>query len=139
MIEYIELQDGSLLDGGDTVPRSGANARYIEVMKNVANGVATISPWAGSQREADYKVAFFTNSVQAFMNAEAGKYGYNDMFTAVGYATSTDSKFGPEGVAFRDWRDNVWNICYSLLDDWRNGGIEPTVEEVISSLPTFSV
>ena len=73
------------------------------------------------------------------MDAEARRYGYDDIFTAISYATSTHPKYGPEGVAFRDWRDTLWDVGTGLLTDWKNGGAEPDVLEVIASLPAFSV
>lgn len=88
---------------------------------------------------AAHKELMFTIGVQAHMDAVAQSYGYDNIRSAVSYATSTDINFGPEGVAFRDWRDEVWNICTSLLNDWQNGGAEPTLSDVIEGLPAFVV
>ena len=85
------------------------------------------------------KVELFKDAIQGHMDSVAQYYDYDSIFTAVSYSTSTHEKFGPEGVAFMDWRDTIWDICFSLLDDWYAGGSEPYIDEVISSLPAFSV
>lgn len=81
------------------------------------------------------KQKYFTASVQVHLDTEAAKRGYDSIFTAISYATSNHPTFGPEGVAYREWRDDVWTICHALLSDWLAGGDEPTIDEVLNSLP----
>tara|TARA_R110000772_G_scaffold268703_1_gene397728 strand:- start:431 stop:856 length:426 start_codon:yes stop_codon:yes gene_type:complete len=84
------------------------------------------------------KVKVFTELVQNHLNSVARESGYDDIFTAISYATSSHATRGPQGVAFRDWRDTVWDTCNVLLGTWQTGGTEPTLEEVLAALPTFT-
>jgi len=79
----------------------------------------------------------YIEAAQLFMDQEASKLGYDSIFTAVGYASSSHPTFGPEGIAFRDWRDNVWDKCFELLSVWEGGGEQPSISDVIDSLPLF--
>jgi len=79
----------------------------------------------------------YISAAQLFMDQEAGKLGYDSIFTAVGYVSSSHPVFGPEGIAFRDWRDSVWDKCFEILSLWEAGGEQPTISDVIDSLPLF--
>lgn len=86
----------------------------------------------------DSKIEYFTEKVQQHMDSEAARLGYDDIFTAVSYVTSTHPKYGPEGLAFRDWRDSVWTTCLGMVEAWLGGGPEPTLQEVYDALPVFT-
>lgn len=59
--------------------------------------------------------AALEGAVQAHLDARAMERGYSNILSAASYATSKSPKFGPEGVAYRDWRDAVWTYCYAQL------------------------
>lgn len=90
--------------------------------------------YAAFQKE---KISFIlTDAVQQHMDSKAKLYRYDDIRSAVSYATSTHPKFGPEGIAFRDWRDAVWTRCYEILAEVEAGERQiPTTEEIVAELP----
>lgn len=76
--------------------------------------------------------------IQRHLDATAQGYGYTNIFTATTYATSASPRFGPEGIAFRDWRDQVWLYGYQVIDDVKNDlRTMPTDSELIQELPAF--
>lgn len=76
--------------------------------------------------------------IQRHLDLTAQGYGYNNIFTATTYATSLSPKFGPEGTAFRDWRDVVWAVGYQIIADVKTGlRTMPTDDELIVELPPF--
>ncbi len=88
------------------------------------------------ERELTDKIIDIISSVQQHMDSVARSKGYDNIFTSCTYAGSNHPRFGPQGNACRDWRDAVWNHCFSVLDDVESGSrTEPTGEELISELP----
>ena len=76
--------------------------------------------------------------IQRHLDATAQGYGYTNIFTATTYATSLSPKFGPEGVVFRDWRDEVWAAGYQIIADVKNNvRTMPSDEELLTELPPF--
>lgn len=91
----------------------------------------SFDPSAPSQE--DYVAA-----VQAHLDARAKERGYDGILSAATYATSQHSKFGPEGVAYRNWRDAVWAHCYTTLAGVTAGTrTVPTEAELIAELPVL--
>lgn len=81
-----------------------------------------------------------TDSVQRHLDAKAKERGYDNIFTASTYATSKHPQFGPEGIAFRDWRDAVWDYCYQVMADVQAGKREiPMEAALIAELPVLSL
>ena len=76
--------------------------------------------------------------IQRHLDSTAQAYGYTNIFTATTYATSASPRFGPEGVAFRDWRDAVWLYGYQLIDDVKNDlRPMPSDADLLLELPPF--
>lgn len=76
--------------------------------------------------------------IQRHLDNTAQGYGYTNIFTATTYATSQSPKFGPEGIAFRDWRDQVWAAGYQIISDVKNGlRTMPSDDNLIQELPPF--
>ncbi len=106
---------------------------YADCTQEALNtAVAEYDPIADANGK---KVDLFTEAVQNHLDATAKTRGYDTLLSATSYLGSTTPLFAAEAIAFRDWRDDVWTICHALLDDWKNGGAEPTIEEVLTSLP----
>ena len=135
MKTYLEQEGGSLLEGGRSIPKG--HRFYSQALIEQVVGDATIVPYEVIPISSDEKVALFKSAVQSHMDYVAKSSGYDVIFTSISYVTSTHATFGPEAIAFRDWRDTVWDICYSLLADWQNGGDEPTIDDVINGLPAY--
>lgn len=78
----------------------------------------------------------YVDAVQALMDAEARTHGYDDIFTAIGYTSSTVGQFKAEAEACRDWRDAVWVSSNGYLADVMAGNAEVVpVAEFIAGLP----
>lgn len=76
--------------------------------------------------------------IQGHLDSTARSYGYTNIFTAITYATSLSPRFGPEGIAFRDWRDQVWLYGYQVIEDVKNDiRPMPSDEDLIQELPPF--
>lgn len=89
---------------------------------------------------AEEKIQVITNAVQDHLDKAVQALNYDNGFACASYATSSNLKFRAEAQSYVDWRDEVWAMCYSLLDDYQAGKIEmPTSDEVIAMLPEFVV
>ncbi len=76
--------------------------------------------------------------VQNHMDTKAQLYGYDHILSASSYATSTYEKFKTEGMAFKQWRDDVWGFLLTILANVNAGtNTIATEAELISSLPSF--
>ena len=75
-----------------------------------------------------------TATVQAYLDAECQKLGYDNGFACASYATSTVPKFRAEAQAYIAWRDAVWSYCYAQLDLY-NAGKRDIPTDIISELP----
>lgn len=78
--------------------------------------------------------------VQAHLDAQALALGYDNIFTAVTYATEPAvPKFQNDGIALRAWRSLVWAKCYEVLAEIDAGTREPLdAAQLLALLPTFS-
>lgn len=82
------------------------------------------------------EVATAVNAVQLMMDTEAATHGYDNIFTACTYATSTNATFAAEGNACVRWRDAVWSACYQILNDVASGlRSKPSLTELLNELP----
>ena len=89
---------------------------------------------------AEQKMAIFERAVQETLDTKAVELGYDSIYTAVTYADEASvSKFQQEGQALRAWRSQCWDYAYTTLNQVQGGQIpEPTVEEFLAGLPTFT-
>lgn len=78
--------------------------------------------------------------VQAHLDAQAAALGYDNIFTAVTYATEPAvPKFQNDGIALRAWRSLVWAKCYEVLAEVEAGTRGPLdAAQVLALLPPFS-
>jgi hypothetical protein len=72
------------------------------------------------------------------LDNQAVQLGYFTILSACSYATSTHPRFGPEGLALSNWRDQVWTAGYEILDEVAAGTRPmPTDSELVALLPAF--
>jgi len=75
-------------------------------------------------------------SVQAHLDFVARERRYDSISSACGYATSSFPRYQAEGQACMAWRDAVWPLVESILDDVQAGNRAiPTSQELIAELP----
>lgn len=79
-----------------------------------------------------------TSAVQRHMDSMAEERNYDSIISCCTYATSLNPKFSAEGQAAVEWRDNVWVVCYQILDKVKADQRQiPTEDELIALLPSM--
>ncbi len=97
----------------------------------------------GNEPDIDYTMSLdetsVINAVQFMLDSTAQSHGYDNILSLCTYATSTVAKFKAEGQAGIDWRDAVWNACYTILSQVQQGTIPmPTnINDVLVQLPNI--
>lgn len=119
-----ETQEGIIVDKGE----------YFECVE--------VAPYIPTLEELQKQ---YTDFVQNIIDDKAHEKGYDNGFAVCSYALSTNPKFRGEAEAFIPWRDEVWSVCYDILDkalanekynsEWEN--VLPTDTELINALPTL--
>ena len=101
--------------------------------------VAVPEPTAEEQQEA--LVNKYKSMIQAWMDAEAQKLGYDNLLAACTYIDTGVAKFDAEGKGFREWRSAVWSTGYQLIDEVLAGTreIPEKDEDVLTLLPTLNI
>lgn len=81
-----------------------------------------------------------TAVIQKHLDDKARERGYDNILSAASYATSPHPRFGPEGTAYRDWRDSCWETGYDLMAEVAAGTRPmPSDEELIALLPVLTL
>ena len=80
----------------------------------------------------------FTDAIQQHLDDFAATRGYDSIFTATTYATSSSPRFGPEGQYAVEARDATWKAAYEMLEEVMAGKRPmPTIHEVFAELPVL--
>lgn len=86
------------------------------------------------------KVDRYRVAVGLHIDNKAKALGFDSIITAVTYADEpADALNQKYGAALREWRSECWQKCREVLATWQGGGEEPTLEDLIDSLPAFEV
>jgi hypothetical protein len=137
------IKDGVVIATCDYTPDAGELSSRGET---IVTGLGVVGQtWDGfsfsdpvvTMSTAD-KLEAIKAAVQAELDSIAKTYGYDSILTAVTYVGSPVVKFNGEAIAFRNWRANCWDTCYTLLAQWQAGQInEMSPTEVVAVLPLF--
>lgn len=74
--------------------------------------------------------------VQNHLDATSKSWGYDSIYTAIGYIGDPNDIFNKEGLMFRNWRSAVWTYVNEELAKLKQGlRTIPTEEEAIAELP----
>lgn len=81
----------------------------------------------------------FKSAIQALVDSKAIERRYDSGTSLASYVNSTIPEWAAEATAFVEWRDQVWAYAYAELAQVE-AGIRPvpTVEEILSELPTLT-
>ena len=121
-------------------PVDRSSERIVGTSREVRGGVlyvehTTVALTAAEVEEMRQKEII--NAVQAHMDNEARKKGYDDIKSASDYA-GTLNEFQAEGEAALKWRAACWAYCYKVLADVKSGmRTAPTAAELVSELPAI--
>ncbi len=80
-----------------------------------------------------------TDMLQDKANVLAQSWGYDDINSIAKYAARGNSPFNAEAVLLGDYMDAIWVYGLGVLGAWQAGGAKPTLESILSGLPTKPV
>ena len=115
----IALKNGESAGKGWTLASDGTFVAPIKTLP-------TLTP--------EEKVAEFEARIEAHVNSVARAKGYNNIDSIAKYLVE-GNPFKAEAESLSIWTANVWVSAHIMLNDWQNGGEEPTIDEVIAALP----
>jgi hypothetical protein len=98
---YIEQKNGSFSFEGLSIPADTANRHYSAMLREVADGNATIEYYAGSAREAADALADLANTERSWRDAELAKTDI-DIYKLED-ASSSATAYRAYRVALRDY------------------------------------
>ncbi len=76
--------------------------------------------------------------VQHHLDTTAKEWGYDTIYTAVGYIGDPDPAFNSEAIMFRNWRSAVWVYVNAEQTKLQNAQrTMPTDAELIAELPSL--
>jgi hypothetical protein len=97
---------------------------------------AWMSPDAQMARSSSAAANAMADVVQAHLDARAGERGYSSIFAACSYEASAVPAWKAEALACIAWRDAVWLMALSVMDECQRGArAVPTEDEMIGMLP----
>ena len=77
-------------------------------------------------------------AITKLLNDKAKEKNYDDAVSCCSYYNSGIENFKNEAQKFSKWRDEVWTVCYDLMNKYLNKEIErPTLDDVLGKLPNF--
>jgi len=102
----------------------------VEKGENPATGLGALETLMARRQDE------VTAAVQRRLDTFAQTRGYDNIFTATTYASSTDPYFRAEGECAVQARDMTWRMAYQILGAVLAGARpEPTLEELMAELP----
>ena len=113
-----------------------------EVWDVKPNGYFTPEEWAALHPvlppTLDEQQAAFTAAIQRRLDVFVQTRGYDNIFTAATYATSSDPQFAVEGQYAVLARDLTWRTAYQILAEVL-GGLRPppTIDDILAELPAL--
>lgn len=76
--------------------------------------------------------------VQTYIDNVAKEKNYDNGFALANYSESTNEKFKNEALKFIPFRDQCWDKCYEILEQYQTGQIDrPEPEDIFEYLPIF--
>lgn len=91
---------------------------------------------AVSSKSTEETLNEFKDIVQKHLDKTANDWGYDNIYTAIGYIGDPHIEFDLEGQMFRNWRSAVWVYVNQELAKLQQGlRTIPTESEAIAELP----
>lgn len=79
------------------------------------------------------------DGIEAWMNTVVAEKHYDSIDTCIArYTDSPNPKYAQEAKAVKDWNTMVWDKCWDILKEVKEGKRAiPNLEEVIAELPVL--
>lgn len=79
-----------------------------------------------------------TALVQSHLDTVAQSKGYDNILSAVSYAGSGHPVYDAEGLAFKVWRSECWDVAFAILGNVFAGTRQmPSSSDFVAELPVF--
>ena len=79
----------------------------------------------------------YQDAIQVALDNKAREKMYENALSIATYISSTNPHWQSEAETFLAWRDAVYVYALNILDEVQSGGEQPTIEEVVSGMPTI--
>jgi len=79
----------------------------------------------------DEIISSYNYEAQKHLDDVAKFWGYDSLFSAASYASSTNAKYKADAASLIAWRDSVWSEAYTI----EQGDLPNTAEEFLAMLP----
>lgn len=98
--------------------------------------VVAIPPYIPTEKEIQEQLE---RGIEAWMNTVVAERDYDSIDTCIArYTDSPNPKYAQEAKAVKDWNTLVWDKCWDILKEVKEGKRAiPTLEEVIAELPVL--
>lgn len=107
-----------------------------DIREQIEDGSLDIAAYEAPQLTVEQQKDQLKTNVQNFMDYTATQWGYDNIYTAIGYIGDPYEQFDKEGQMFRNWRSAVWVYVNQELAKLQQGLRQlPTEDEAIAELP----
>ena len=98
--------------------------------------IVAIPPHVPTEKEIQEELE---RGIEAWMNTVVAERDYDSIDTCIArYTDSPNPKYAQEAKAVKDWNTLVWDKCWDILKEVKEGKRAiPTLEEVIAELPVL--
>ncbi len=136
MYKIINNGQNILSVDGRIIPVAEGNVDYHNYLEWVAEGNTPTPEFTFEEIQSNFKKEV-TVVIQNHLDAFAQSKGYDSILSAVSYSGFINP-FQAEAIQFFNWRTAVWLYAIQLLSDVTNNvRTVPTIETILSELPTF--
>lgn len=105
-----ELSSAGLLN---VVACWGDDGSISYVSGATSEQIAAVEAALAKHDPASESLSLMETGVQTWLDAQARKYGFDNIASAISYFNSSNAAWKAQALAFSAWRDAVWGGCYT--------------------------
>lgn len=107
------------------------------VVLSVEERQTIVDEWnANETPRRDARLLRLADAVQARLNTEAQRVGYDDIVSAISYRNDANVAWAAEASALFTWRSSTWLAYFAIEADVKNNiRPMPTTEQMLLELP----
>lgn len=83
-----------------------------------------VKPDDSEAKQIEEKANLIDKQLEALLDATVQQRNYKNVESCVSYFNSTDDKYRAEAIAVNRWRDDLYRIAQTVLDDVKAGRID---------------